>query len=70
MKAKKWIIAQPLSNPLKEENIKLVEFDLPDELQPEGITLHYLIIILLYIMISDTFQRYFAKRSIFQSMVT
>ena len=41
MKAKKWIIAQALSkNPLKEEDIKLVEFDLPDELQPGGITSH------------------------------
>lgn len=55
MRAKKWIIAQPLSNPLKEEDLKLVEFDLPDELQPEGITItsHYLISILLYLMISS-----------------
>ena len=47
MKAKKWILAQPLSNPLKEEDLKLVEFDLPDELQPGGITSYYLVLPLL-----------------------
>lgn len=34
MKAQKWILAKKFNGDPTEENIKLVEFDLPDELQP------------------------------------
>jgi hypothetical protein len=36
MKAQKWILAKKFNGDPTEENIKLVEFDLPDELQPGG----------------------------------
>ena len=35
MKAKKWILAKQFVGEANDENIKLVEFDLPDELEPE-----------------------------------
>lgn len=36
MKAKKWILQKQFSETPTQENLKLVEFDLPDELQPGG----------------------------------
>ena len=37
MKAKKWVLVQQFSGIPTEENLKLIEFDLPDELQENGI---------------------------------
>lgn len=36
MKAQKWILAKQFSGVPTDENIKLVEFDLPDELKENG----------------------------------
>lgn len=36
MKGKKWILAKEFSGTPSEDNFKLVEYDLPDELQPGG----------------------------------
>ena len=37
MKAKKWVLAKQFLGLPTGENLKLVEFDLPDELKEEGI---------------------------------
>ena len=37
MKAKKWVLVKQFSGIPTEENLKLIEFDLPDELQENGI---------------------------------
>lgn len=48
MKAKKWILAKQFSGQANDQNFELVEYDLPDELQPNGnqilFFLNYLII--------------------------
>lgn len=36
MKGKKWILAKSFSGEPTEEHIKLVEYDLPDQLEPGG----------------------------------
>ena len=36
MKGKKWIISKKFHGNLTEDNLKLVEFDLPDELKEKG----------------------------------
>jgi hypothetical protein len=36
MKAQKWVLAKKFAGFPTEENIKLVEFDLPNELQENG----------------------------------
>ena len=37
MKAKKWVLVKQFSGIPTEENLKLIEFDSPDELQENGI---------------------------------
>lgn len=37
MKGQKWILAKQFSGFPTDENLKLVEYDLPDELQPGGL---------------------------------
>lgn len=36
MKAQKWVQVKPFSGEPSEDNLKLVEFDLADELQQDG----------------------------------
>ena len=47
IKGKKWIVAKPFFGPLTDENLKLVEYDVPEELQPGGMT-HLCIIYPIY----------------------
>lgn len=47
IKGKKWVVAKPFFGPLTDENLKLVEYDVPEELQPGGMT-HLSIIYLIY----------------------
>jgi hypothetical protein len=37
IKGKKWILAKQFSGLPTDENLKLVEYELPDELQEDGI---------------------------------
>lgn len=36
IKGKKWVIAKPFFGPMTNDNLKLVEYDVPEELQPGG----------------------------------
>lgn len=40
MKGKKWILAKQFSGVPTDENLKLVEYDLPDEMQPGGMLMN------------------------------